>query len=85
MTSSLHYPLVCGRCGREGTLRCQENDAPFSTQWESWTVTPFRDTAGTAGEPTVGCINLAPAEALRRMVAACDACRSLDIRLVRDV
>lgn len=35
--SVTRYNLTCD-CGHKGTLNMKENDQPFSTQWESWSV-----------------------------------------------
>ena len=75
MTTRTTYPLVCGGCGRDGKLHMAENDAPFTTQWESWSVSPFQ------GLEFSGQFALPVAEALRRLAPVCDGCRSTEIRL----
>lgn len=37
MTSSFRYRVACP-CGHEGRIRMRENDAPFSRQWESYSL-----------------------------------------------
>lgn len=45
MTSSTYDDLIC-ECGHKGRLRCRENDAPFSSFWESYSLEGFE--GGTA-------------------------------------
>jgi hypothetical protein len=40
LTSSVYDELVC-QCGHKGRLRCRENDAPFSSFWESYSLEGF--------------------------------------------
>jgi hypothetical protein len=40
MTSSTYDDLVCA-CGHKGRLRCRENDQPFSSQWEEYSLEGF--------------------------------------------
>lgn len=40
MTTSTYDALIC-ECGHRGRLRCRENDAPFSSLWESYSVEGF--------------------------------------------
>lgn len=40
MTTHWREPIVC-ECGHEGILHWSENDAPFSKQWESYSVSGF--------------------------------------------
>lgn len=37
MSSYIHYKVTCG-CGHEGEITMQENDAPFSKQYEEYSV-----------------------------------------------
>jgi hypothetical protein len=45
MATTTRQPLVC-ECGRIGALKCRENDAPFSSPWESYSLKGFE--GGTA-------------------------------------
>lgn len=38
MTTRTSYPVRC-KCGHEGAIRMSENDQPYSTNYESYTVT----------------------------------------------
>jgi hypothetical protein len=40
MTSYQRYPVICA-CGHEGRLVREENDAPFTQQYEIWHVEEF--------------------------------------------
>ena len=40
MTTTTRDPLVC-ECGHQGYLRCRENNQPFSSLWESYTLEGF--------------------------------------------
>jgi hypothetical protein len=37
MTSYVHYKVVCN-CGHTGEITMQENDAPFSRQYENYSA-----------------------------------------------
>lgn len=37
MTTRTNYSVVCP-CGHEGQIIMRENDAPFSRQWESYSL-----------------------------------------------
>jgi len=37
MTSTSRYRVACP-CGHEGAIKMRENDAPFSRQWESYSL-----------------------------------------------
>jgi hypothetical protein len=40
MTMRTRYKLVC-KCGHEGHVKLSENDQPYSTSWESYTLEGF--------------------------------------------
>jgi hypothetical protein len=40
MTSSSRDALIC-ECGHTGSLRCRENDQPFSGLWEAYSLEGF--------------------------------------------
>ena len=40
MTLRTHTALVC-ECGHEGFLKCSENDQPYSSLWEAYTLDGF--------------------------------------------
>jgi hypothetical protein len=40
MTSSTYTDLIC-ECGHRGQLRCRENDQPFSSNWEEYSLEGF--------------------------------------------
>lgn len=37
MTTRTRYPVKCS-CGHTGAIKMSENDAPYSTQYESYTL-----------------------------------------------
>lgn len=41
MASSTPFPLKCD-CGHTGNLMMKENDAPFSRQWEQYSLQGFK-------------------------------------------
>lgn len=67
MTSSTTWQLEC-KCGHTGTVKMRENDQPFSTQWESWSVSGF---SGNGFEHGSYC---SVSEALERIKPLCDKC-----------
>jgi hypothetical protein len=40
MTTRTRDPIVC-ECGHEGFLCCAENDQPFSSLWEAYSLSGF--------------------------------------------
>jgi hypothetical protein len=50
MTMKTTSRVVCN-CGHEGELVCRENDAPFSTSWERYTLTGFAGGTQTGRDP----------------------------------
>jgi len=40
MTTRTQSALVC-ECGHEGSLKCVENDQPYSSLWESYSLEGF--------------------------------------------
>lgn len=38
MTMRTYYKVVCDNCGNEGNIVRSENDQPFSSMWESWSL-----------------------------------------------
>lgn len=67
MTMTTKYPVLCD-CGHRGLLRMRENDQPFSSQWERWSVSDLE--GGTYY--TEGYITLD--EAFTRLEPTCPKC-----------
>ena len=42
MTTRTSYPIVCHNCGAIGHLHMSENDAPFSKQYESYSISNLK-------------------------------------------
>jgi hypothetical protein len=68
MTSSTYDVLIC-ECGHQGRLRCRENDAPFSSLWESYSLEGFE-----GGKFTVTNYKDMPKDILAALNPECPKC-----------
>lgn len=78
MTTHSKSPLVCGDCGHKGSIDLSENDQPYSSLWEGYSLDGFD------GEKLV-ITSYAdiPANKLEAMKATCPKCGSKQIDYVR--
>ena len=67
MTTHHREPVIC-ECGHKGIVRWSENDAPFTRQWETYSISGFEG----AGFSIDG-FSTVP-DALKRMMPKCPAC-----------
>lgn len=44
MASTTHYPVSCP-CGHVGAIKMKENDQPFSSQWEAYSLINLNGTS----------------------------------------
>lgn len=53
MTTSIYDAIVC-ECGHQGRIRCRENDAPYSSLWESYSLRRHARVAWVAAAKETG-------------------------------
>jgi hypothetical protein len=68
LTSSTYDALIC-ECGHPGRLRCRENDQPFSSLWESYSLEGF-----DGGELTITSYKDMPNDLLEALHPRCPQC-----------
>jgi hypothetical protein len=69
MTTSTREPLVCD-CGHKGQLKFRENDAPFSSLWESYSLEGF-----DGGKLTITSYKDRPADMSAALKPTCPNCK----------
>lgn len=69
MTTTSREPLVC-ECGHTGFLRCKENDQPYSSLWESYSLEGF-----SGGSLTVTSYADMPKDLLGHLNPTCPQCQ----------
>ena len=67
MATHHEEPVVC-QCGHQGTVHWSENDAPYSKQWESYSI------AGFDGEGFTIDGYMTTDQALERLMPRCPKC-----------
>ncbi|BAE53316.1 hypothetical protein amb4512 [Paramagnetospirillum magneticum AMB-1] len=68
MTTRTKEPIVC-ECGHEGYLRCSENDQPFSSLWECYSLDGF-----SGGSLTITSSKEMPEDLLAALKPTCPKC-----------
>lgn len=68
MTTTTRDPLVC-ECGHEGYLKLRENDQPFTSLWESYSLEGFN-----GGSLTITNSKDMPKNILAHLHPACPQC-----------
>lgn len=68
MTMTTRDPLIC-ECGHTGAVRCRENDQPYSSMWESYTLEGFE-----GGSFTLTSERERPPNLLDALAPRCPAC-----------
>lgn len=68
MTSRSSRPIIC-ECGHKGAIDCAENDAPFTSLWEEYTLDGF-----SGKEVTVTVRNPRPENMIEALAPLCPAC-----------
>jgi len=68
LTSSVYDALIC-ECGHQGRLRCRENDAPFSSFSESYSLEGFEGAQFSITSPKER-----PKDILAELVPKCPKC-----------
>jgi hypothetical protein len=68
LTSSVFDALIC-ECGHQGRLRCRENNAPFSSFWESYSLDGFK-----GAEFSITSFKDRPKDILAELVPKCPKC-----------
>jgi hypothetical protein len=69
MTSSVYDDLVC-ECGHKGRLRCRENDAPFSSFFEEYSLEGF-----DGGSFSITSYADRPKDIISVLMPTCPTCR----------
>ncbi len=70
MTTTIYYRVVC-TCGHVGKIRMKENDQPFSSAWESYSLDGLDGTRYTVD----GYAHLE--EVFRNMKPSCPSCKRM--------
>lgn len=72
MTSSTRDELIC-ECGHKGNVRCRENDAPFTSLWEEYSLEGF-----DGGTVTITGFGDRPADMLAALRPKCPNCNQIN-------
>lgn len=69
MTTTTRDTLMC-ECGHTGSLKCRENDQPFSSLWEAYSLEGF-----DGGAITITSYKDRPADMLAALGPTCPNCK----------
>jgi hypothetical protein len=70
MTLRTHYSVVCS-CGHKGNIKFSENDAPFSANWESYSLENLEGSIGATSSADTW------EDFFRKSRIVCPACKSV--------
>ena len=74
MTTTSRDPLMCRGCGHTGAMKLKENDQPFSSLWEVYSLEGF-----DGGSLTITSFKQMPSDILAALHPRCPVCGSTDI------